>query len=558
VIVAWHRAREPLAVLAAVLIVALTSQRWAGLDTPDSSFYASLSLFGDDVSDRAPENSYYWTRLGYIVPVRLLTTALGPWGGFFVWRLLLIAMLVASVYVIARRFTGIPSAAFLACIASLSSVMLSYLGNTYLTGSVLAGTAALIACALFDSRKAAAVAGLVLGWLVMVNPPGVLLAGTMWLTLRLHATVRAKSFRGSLAGLALAAGVTVLTFGAFLAAGKAVFPQLDWFRAYLDSNARLDYSDYASADAVWLHDISLIVPVAALLTVVVAWATHRREAAAQLALIISLTSIAFMLVFNPLMGGIPLEGPMYQAMLWPPAMIALVLVTTLALPDRRWTRLQTAAGLLAVVLVIATGFTSPALPLWAGWLIAAAAVAVFLLAGYKGTIGAIAGLALLLGCAQLIQNSRGDLGLYYLSPYHWAFSSNPISDRLHTAVNTEEWLLAHTQKTDQILSWVDGDWVGGDRELFVVAGMQLWGENRVGLGGTLDDADIARMNQIRPSVLALYGQSMDAVLQYWKSIPTANNATAPECYDFDWAPNPASRFAVTQGHACLTRLTWSR
>ena len=60
--------------LAITLFTGLLSQRWAGLDTPDSSFYASLSLFGDEVSDRAPDNSYYWTRLGYIVPVRLLTT----------------------------------------------------------------------------------------------------------------------------------------------------------------------------------------------------------------------------------------------------------------------------------------------------------------------------------------------------------------------------------------------------------------------------------------------------------------------------------------------------
>ena len=59
----------------------------------------------------------------------------------------------------ARRFTGIASAAFLATIASLSSVVLSYLGNPYLTGTVLAGTAALVACAMFDGRRAAAVAG---------------------------------------------------------------------------------------------------------------------------------------------------------------------------------------------------------------------------------------------------------------------------------------------------------------------------------------------------------------------------------------------------------------
>ena len=34
------------------------------------------------------------------------------------------------------------------------------------------------------------------------------------------------------------------------------------------------------------------------------------------------------------MGGIALEAPMYQSMLWPPALISLGLVTTLAMPER--------------------------------------------------------------------------------------------------------------------------------------------------------------------------------------------------------------------------------
>ncbi|MBK9738900.1 MAG: hypothetical protein IPO93_05220 [Actinobacteria bacterium] len=104
---------------------------------------------------------------------------------------------------------------------------------------------------------------------------------------------------------------------------------------------------------------------------------------------------------------------------------------------------------------------------------------------------------------------------------------------------------------------MQGDWVGGDRELYVVAGMQLWGENRVTLEPTLTPDDVARLEQIRPSVIAMFGQTMDGVLDFWSSIPAANTPTPPECYDFAWAPNPASAFQVTQGHTCLTRLTWN-
>ena len=71
------RLQGGLAITAGTLFTGLISERWAGLDTPDSSFYASLGLFGDEVTDRAPFPSYYWTRLGVIAPVRALTEVFG-------------------------------------------------------------------------------------------------------------------------------------------------------------------------------------------------------------------------------------------------------------------------------------------------------------------------------------------------------------------------------------------------------------------------------------------------------------------------------------------------
>ena len=80
-----HRLESLIPLAAAALITAI-AQRWSGLDTPDSSFYASLALFGDEVTDRAPFTSYYWTRLGYIAPVGLLTGLLGSFPGFLAYK----------------------------------------------------------------------------------------------------------------------------------------------------------------------------------------------------------------------------------------------------------------------------------------------------------------------------------------------------------------------------------------------------------------------------------------------------------------------------------------
>ncbi len=542
------RLQGGLAITAGTLFTGLISERWAGLDTPDSSFYASLGLFGDEVTDRAPFPSYYWTRLGVIAPVRALTEVFGTWPGFAIYRMLLLALIVAGTYLILRRYTSALSATFLVAITALSTVVLSYLGNPYPTSAVLAGTVVLIACAMSCAKPAFVIAGITAGWLVMVNPPGALLAGTIWLVLRIQARPKLRNF--VLHDIVISGASAIVTFLVFLGIGRLLFPKLDWFGTYLATTA-LSYSDFASKTAVWLGDISLIVPVAVLAIVVAAWVTHRDEVAAQRALVISTVSISFMLVFSPMMGGIALEAPMYQAMLWPPAMVALGLVLTFALPDQGWNRWQGGVGLIAIALVVIAGHLQPNLNLAMGWALAAVSVAVFLFASYKRTIGALLGLALVLSGAQLLQNSRGQIGLYYPSPYSYAFNTNPISEKIHTAVNTQEWLLANTTREDKILDWVQGDWVGGDRELYVVAAMQLWGENRVTLEPALTNDDITRLQTIKPSVLAMYGQTMDGVMAFWSSIPAANRPTAPNCYDFTW---PTAQ--VSQGHACLTQLTW--
>jgi len=159
--------------------------------------------------------------------------------------------------------------------------------------------------------------------------------------------------------------------------------------------------------------------------------------------------------------------------------------------------------------------------------------------------------------AQLLQNSREDLGLYYLSPYHWAYAANPIETKMRTAVNVQEWLLANTSSSDQILVWVDGAWTEGDRELYVAAGMQLWGENRITLEPTLsDEYGLRRLELVKPDVIALYGKSMDSITKFWASLPRDIDPSAPQCIDYSWPVDLNSDFPTKQGVTCLTRLSW--
>lgn len=552
-----HDRRRSLALDAAsvagiTVVTAAVSQRWASL-LLDGMFYASESVFGSAVTDRAVEPSYYWTRLGYIVPVRALTTAFGTWTGFEVFRVLLIAGLAAGLFAIARNFTGRVPAIAIVTPLMMTTVVLTFLGTSYLTGAVLAGTAGVIALGLRRGTGAHLGAGAILGWLAMVHPPGLLLAATCWAAVRIHGRIDIR--RTLLAGAA-----AVAMFVALLGVGRVVFPALNWLETYLAWNAKLNYADFASRDPVWLHDISLLVPVIALVLAVGAWVNDRTQRSSQLAMIVSLSSIGFALVFSPLIGGIMLEAPMYQAMLWPPALASICLVLAGRAGDRAHRPVPVlAAGIGATVLVVLAGHFTGIVPGPAGVALAVLAAVIGIggvwlmrrLGGTAALVTAVVALALVLSAGQLLQNSRRTIGLYPTTPYSYAFVPNPSSEKMHVAVNAQQWLLDNTTSDDSILNWVGGDWVGGDRELYMVAGMQLWGENRVGLTPTLSADDLTRMESLRPSVIQMVAPTTEQVLAFWKSLPASTRPTAPTCYDFAW-PMPD----LTVGHSCLTRLTW--
>jgi len=163
------------------------SQRWTGFNSPDSEFYATLALFGDDVTSRS-EPAYTWTRLGYIAPVRFLVTTFDPWVGFEIWRVLLIGMIVGSIYALVRLLSTWQLATVVALVAGLNSVVLSFVGNTYLTGTIIAALLLFIALGAWPvlgsprwSWWPVLLSGFVAAWLVMLNPYALLLGLSMWI-----------------------------------------------------------------------------------------------------------------------------------------------------------------------------------------------------------------------------------------------------------------------------------------------------------------------------------------------------------------------------------------
>jgi len=511
------------------LVIGLIAQQWSGLDTPDSSFYFSLANFGSQITDRAPIDSYYWTRLGVIAPTYALTHIFGPWIGYFIWRLLLLATIISAIYIATRKFNGTrQTSALLAGSLATSSVILSYLGNPYVTATALAAIATAITSALFAGKTATLIGGASLGWLAMINPYAALLAGSIWLAMVIQyhfANTPKTKIKQLITRCAMAAASAAAVFGAFLIIGTQLFPGMNWLSTYLEWNAKLDYADFASKSPIWLTDPSLLVPVAMLVVIAIQWWRFRNPAR-QVALTISLATLGFTLVFLPAMAGITLEATIYTSMLWIPSSMALAIALAERITAPIW------ITPIALAILIAAGFQAFD---FNGYVAAAIAIitTTFLSTANSNKL-LIPALILFLAGAQLIQNSRDQIGLYYSSPFAWAYQDNPIKLKLANSLKAQEWLINNTKPNDQILTYVDGNWLDGDRDLYVAAAMQFWGENRSGVDMTLRPEDLDRISATNPTVIALYGPARSNLEQYVSSLPKELNLGPVLCTDIDW------------------------
>jgi hypothetical protein len=226
------------------------------------------------------------------------------------------------------------------------------------------------------------------------------------------------------------------------------------------------------------------------------------------------------------MAAITLESTTYTAMLWIPMSTAFLLAFTAERPVKAW------IPPIAIAAVIASGFITLD---FNGQIAILAAVAItVLLLTTATTKVTILTLVIFLAAGQLIHNSRDQIGTYYSSPFGWAYQDNPIKLQLANSYNAQKWLLANTTPQDQILTYVDGDWQGGDRDLYVAASLQFWGENRISVTRELRPEDLQRISDLKPTVFALYGPNKERLQKYANELPNGNQLTSLDCLDFDW------------------------
>jgi hypothetical protein len=560
------------AVLDTVIIAGLSvfsaflsgSRQWAGFNSPDSEFYASLALFGSDVTDRAIEPAYTWTRLGYIAPVRLLVTAGDPWVGFAAWRFLLILVIVGSTYLLVKRASNRVLAVGVALFASLNTMVLSYVGNPYLTGAIMASTTLFLAlaawCTLGASRARwlpGALSGLVAGWLVMLNPYALVLALSMWLAVRAVGLFidREQRLRRLLVDAGAAAVGFAVSIAGFLAAGAVIFPGRSWLGTYLDWNGRLDYASFISDPNIWTRDVTLFLPAAALIISLISVAMTRANRWSMIATAIAGMNIIFTWGYLILVPGPWIEAPHYSAKLWPGALVSIGLAFAAIVGDRRLGPIAYLPVIAGVPLVLWAGRWEAQLTLNQGLLITGGFVLAFVLTAIaaRGPSDVLAALVLMGALvliatgAQVLQNGRGQLGIYGQYPFRAAYVDFNGELLMRAKVKAEQWVLDHTERTDRVAIWTDPD-----RAMSAVAAMQLWGKYNLITGNAeLSREEVKALEILKPTAIAMYAPKREQIDTFWASLPAWALPTTPECTTVTYLgvgePEPS---------VCVTHLTW--
>lgn len=579
---------DALALFAGTIVVGILSgaQQWATANTPDSEFYGSLSVFGSEVTDRAATSVYYWTRLGYIGPVQILTWILGMSGGQYCFRLLLILTMLTALFIILRSRLGRVAGVLAACVLGVNTVLLAFIGNTYVTGTVLALSMLALALSIILTQPDAqwprvAVGGFFTGflliWVLMCNPYAALLLGFGLLFVLLGRVVTRGLTGARISGLFSLCALpgAALSYGAFILAGTRIFPGLDWLATYRYWNSVIRQSDYLVDAFSWTLDNALLVPASVTLMSLASVAILRLVRSSDgrvargnpgdiprvvIAALLSCGSIAFALLYLRLSPGVTLEWTQYQAMLWAPTLVTFALMTSVILStyDRRALVVALSACLLIVILA---GHWSAALTLNHARLLAIGVTLCFGLVLWmnqrqppRSTLVALTVALALFGLIpagfQVLQNSRrspyvDDPAEYYSN----AFLPNAIAAQTASEQDAERWLLSRTSRNDVVMTWVDANWAIGEESLMPLAAYQLDGPNRITAGRAIEGTDLQRALDIRPTVIAMYVKSVGIAAGFRAGLPTTWHATDPECRGFPW-PDPT----VPTAYVCLTRI----
>lgn len=569
----WVMNHETLATWTWILVAptlilwAAGAEWWSPPYTPDSEFYYSLGIFGSDITDRALQPAYYWTRLGWILPVHLLVDVFGVSIGFAVWHWILTTLAVAPTFLLVRRVAGALAAGAASLLMASSTVFIVTTGNTYVISLLLplmvlvSATSALLA---MEDRRwrrvvVASTCGAAIGWIAMTNTIAaaygaliVLVAAAVGIGVRR----RWRDLRDWL----LSAFALILTLAGtllvFLGWGRLVFPDLDWWGTVLYWSRILDSSLYRDNSFAWVNQSVILLSLPVVIgagVAVLAWRPAQLTAGARMA-VTALTAsaaaaLALALFQEFQLNSAVLQIPTYYPILWGPLLplAAVLFGVVLGSTFRRGLAAGVATTAVLFFVSILVGRVESPIRHIVGWGLALciAGIAAWVLAerasrrvGGASAVIAVGALAIPVALLQLFPNSGPSPGLYTA-----AFNPTPSTALYSLDAEIASWVLRETTPEDTLMVWA----YPGQANLSGAA-MNLWGPNAVGpLQETLTtgDAEVLRANNV--TALAMYAPTRLAIDASLAGLGDAVESTVTGCR--------VARDRFHEVHVCVIRLT---
>jgi hypothetical protein len=520
--------------------------------TPDSQFYLSLGIFGDEVTSRSPWPAYFWTKTSLIAPMHFLVDSVGLSNGFTLLKLLFLCILITpTVVFFYKKFQDNFLGLAVTSVVALNSVVITFLGATYSTiiGVVLLITLQIGILNHLNSQENAShiviggiSLGAILSTLLFGNPTYfvvgslILLAFIFWLVLYMR-TKLLSAFKFLAVG---AISFTLITM-AWLQVSSKIFPGLNWWETVIFYAKNLNPKDYTSPNQfeIFLSNPSLyFIAAMQIVGLILIWLGPKKVSSSLSISSFFLTFCNAYFVFSAfIIGSNVLEVDFYNAILWAPGLVLFVLFIAETLLKSK----HSTAILTTLIVSYISGKTlsgvsdEQVLKVILFLFVITSAFLVFITFVSKKNLKtwiSIPMILLFVSTPQILQGS-------HLYPYGAAYSSYSLKNYFKEFSRAQGYVLDGTNSKDRVMVWVEPK-----TDLVTFAAGQLWGPNSVSHDTVLSDWDKNNLKASQPTAVASYFVNLLEFEKFQNSLRSSGwNYRNQKCSNFK-ATEITSRFTI--------------
>jgi hypothetical protein len=344
------------ATICSITYFLLPLNKWNSFFTPDSEFYLSLMVFGNDLVEKVANPSYYWTKSAQVIPEHLISSIFGWEYGLQIVQFIKLFAIAFSSFVIffSTRSNFLIAFTFVSFL-TLNGTMLTMLGNTYVTATALTILTVFYAIMklFLDSTEnknrkhfiSVSIISAVLTFSLFIYPLltfNLLIIFASYILYSVIINVRSILYH---LRVLLILGVTAgTTFSLLLFITKSEFPKQNWLGTIMFYVNNLNPGDYSNDNkySVLFGDFSLLViGTGAFISIYVILNRQNFTPNTFCVATSQVLLILFALFQIEFLDSAALEASFISAFYWVPSLLITCLYLIEVVPENSFTRLKT-------------------------------------------------------------------------------------------------------------------------------------------------------------------------------------------------------------------------